>query len=115
MGRGTALQAAKMYPWLPADLGRLLKSERNVPYTFFPLGYLSLITFPVKHHWREKADLDLIEQSTKLLVDIANCFDYKEIFLPRPGCANGQLVWEEVAPILVPLLDDRFTVVDRRR
>lgn len=33
------------------------------------------------------------------------------LILPRPGCGNGRLRWEDVRKILEPILDDRFTVV----
>jgi len=70
----------------------------------------------VKHHWRERADLILIERSARELVDFVT--DLWErgpatICLVRPGCGNGGLDWKDVRPVLAPLLDDRFMVVER--
>jgi hypothetical protein len=32
------------------------------------------------------------------------------VLLPRPGCGNGHRTWDEVCPVIEPILDDRFTV-----
>lgn len=74
-------------------------------------------SFPVKHNWYEHADLKLIERSAKELVDtIDDIFLDPDdrpptIYLPRPGCGNGRLKWEDVKPVIEPYLDDRFVVV----
>lgn len=128
MGRGCALEAAQKWPALPEVLGEMIKAGGNHVYE---LGFATahdevrsirhawnVLSFPVKHHWREKADLDLIRRSANeldafltqqmLWDDIADDFT---VVLPRPGCGNGQLDWEDVRPILNPILDDRFTVI----
>ena len=58
MGRGLALQAKNKYPDFPRALGNFLKKKGNTVGFFTP----NLITFPVKHKWYEKADLELIEK-----------------------------------------------------
>lgn len=119
MGRGCALEAAKMYPQIPAILGDKLRFHggSNVPHILLgntPHG--TLVSFPVKHNWFEKADLDLIKRSALDLVDLINEMDFGAedhpvVVIPRPGCGNGQLKWEDVKPILEPILDDRFHVI----
>jgi hypothetical protein len=38
------------------------------------------------------------------------------IYLPRPGCGNGRLNWEDVKKILSPILkSDRFHIVTYSR
>lgn len=110
MGRGVAQQAARMFPWLPLMLGTQLRKTGNKLYLFEDItrGY-RLITFPVKHNWWEKADLDLIRTSTKELGSIKSL--WSGVYLPHVGCGNGQLDWADVQPILEEYLDDRFTVV----
>ena len=107
MGRGVARDAALRYPILPVLLGTLLTEHGN---HVFRLGSYRIITFPVKHHWREPADLDLIRQSAIELLTGTVTLE-PPIYMVRPGCGNGQLAWEDVRPVLAPLLDDRFVVV----
>ncbi|MDP9438790.1 MAG: hypothetical protein M3P49_08600 [Actinomycetota bacterium] len=67
--------------------------------------------FSWKHHWRERADPELIRRSAGQLVALADKFRYERVVLPRPGVGNGSLRWEEVRPLLADVLDDRFAVV----
>ena len=118
MGRGCALEAKNMWPDFARTLGGVIKAQGNHVHTFSTANLLGsgrlLITFPVKHHWREKADLELIKRSIEellLIVTIGHGKGCKTIALPRPGCGNGRLDWEtEVLPLLEDKLDDRFTV-----
>lgn len=111
MGRGVALQAANKDPELPRLLGALLRDRGNVPT---PIDSLAghLITLPVKHNWYEPADLDLIADSIRRLVKIVDDRLFKVVAMPRPGCGNGQRDWSEVKPLIEPLLDDRFVIVN---
>lgn len=116
MGRGCARQACERYPYLQLTLGKLLAQHGNhvqilVGANVDGTDGIPLVSFPVKHHWEERADLDLIRQSAYELVVVADLAKWETILLPRPGCGNGQRKWHEVRPILQPLLDDRFTVV----
>lgn len=67
MGRGVALQAKKRFPSLPVELGTRIKEAGN---TVHLLSEYQVITFPVKHHWRQSADLVLIEESAQELARI---------------------------------------------
>lgn len=67
MGRGIAKQAALKHPSLPEMLGGAIKEYGNKVF-WYPL--YNILTFPVKHNWWEKADIDLIEESCKQLVDV---------------------------------------------
>ena len=115
MGRGIALQAKQRYPEFPKAVGKYLREEGNHVGWFREFGKHGLITFPVKHHWSEIADMELIEQSAKDL-HLMVYKDYHppyEIYMVRPGCGNGGLRWSEVKP-LIDWLDDRFVVVENR-
>ena len=46
-------------------------------------------------------------------MDIIQFYDLKNVALPRPGCANGGLNWEDVKPHLERILDDRVTIVTK--
>jgi len=114
MGRGCARQAALRFGWLPRKLGAAISKHGNHVFHF---PEYRLITFPVKHVWWEPADLKLIERSAReLLGIIAEAKIGEPVYLPRPGCGNGKLKWEDVKKILSPILkSDQFHIVTYRR
>lgn len=112
MGRGVAAQALKRYPRLDLRLGRHLQAHGDHVGVLIEELTLVLVAFPVKYQWHEAADLDLIRQSAEELAALATIRGWRgPILLPRPGCGNGQRTWEEVRPIIAPILDDRFVAV----
>lgn len=113
MGRGCARQAADRFPGLALSFGALLKRRGNHVLLLDLLPDDSMLfSFPVKHHWREDADLELIARSARELVATAELHGFKSCIIPRPGCGNGRLSWErEVRPVLISLLDDRFKII----
>lgn len=123
MGRGVALQAKSRYPGVDESLGRKIKHHGNVVQIVTRKRALYhdrrgrrffIVAFPVKHSWWEKADIDLIKESAHQLVALATEQRWDTVVLPRPGCGNGQLDWDDVWPVLEDILDDRFTVVFER-
>ena len=111
MGRGCAKEAAGQFPRLPYLLGLCLKRSGNRVH-FFPDDVIGakfgLFTFPVKHHWNERADLDLIARSVE---EFGRQLLASSVYvMPRPGCGNGQLSWEAVRPLLVGLPDNVIVV-----
>lgn len=127
MGRGVAKQAADRWPWLPRELGFRLNNSGNHVYAWRPDEHLTgfyIVTFPVKHHWREMADTQLIGRSADELVLFARAHeDVRTVVMPRPGCGNGGLLWLDatvvisgtllvgVKGLVEDRLDDRFVVV----
>jgi hypothetical protein len=111
LGRGCAREAALKFPALPRELGAQLVSHGNRVYFFDHHGG-GLFTFPVKHQWMEHADLDLIRESTESFARqlLKSC----TYVMPRAGCGNGQLRWEDVRPILA-VLPDNVVVIDFAR
>lgn len=113
MGKGLAWDAKTRYRHLPMALGRHLQLHGNVPVEFPKEG---LITFPVKYNWFDEADLGLIELSCGLLrshMKHSNWARYN-IFMPRVGCGNGGLKWQDVKPIIEATFEDtgyRITLV----
>ncbi len=110
MGKGVALQAKIRYPELPIWLGKMVKFGGNQAYTSF---LYKIISFPTKHHWKDKSDLELIRKSCIKIKNMVNSFNIKDVVMPPPGCGNGGLSWDDVRPILVEYFDDRFTVLIR--
>lgn len=115
MGRGVALQASQRFDWLPTHLGDRVRDAGNHVHCFSPIR---LFSFPVKHHWRDQADPALIARSAKELVDFVTDLGGlkrapESVYLVRPGCGNGRLTWGDVKPLIAPILDDRFIVVNK--
>lgn len=112
MGRGCASEAKKHHPGIARALGRMLEQHGNHVFQLAQGGG-TLFSFPVKHNWFEKADCRLILRSAKELVAVLSNrgMETWSVVLPRPGCGNGQLKWEDVKPVLAPILDDRFHVI----
>lgn len=56
--------------------------------------------------------LSLILQSAQELVYLADRAGWTSVALPRPGCGRGERTWDEVRPLLDPILDARFIVMN---
>lgn len=101
MGRGVALQAKTRDPHLAYRIGAALQTIGNHVYW---MG--NICSFPVKHHWREKADLTLIERSANELSSLARSRSSYTFVMPRPGTGNGGLDWKDVKPLMERLPDN---------
>ncbi len=131
MGRGCAAQAKTRWPGIEHVLGSKITGldnhvhlltqfqpvclflpvdKVNFDYETVPLDY-HVVSFPVKHHWRDQADLDLIKRSAKELISLVDGLGWSKVVIPRPGCGAGRLTWKTVKTALKPLLDDRFYVI----
>lgn len=112
MGRGCALEATKQFPGIDEVLGRFLTAYGNHVHRLHENP--DIFSFPVKHNWNEVADLDLIKQSLHELWWRMKTDSYKSVYLPRPGCGNGQLSWSAVKPLVEEKFgnDDRLVIVD---
>lgn len=112
MGRGSAEFARDTF-----GVDRLLGEYLNkYGSRVFNLGLheykgitIRLISFPTKHHWRNKSDLKLIRTSSEQLVALANKLQLQKLYVPIPGCGKGQLRWDDVKKQLNGL-DERFVV-----
>lgn len=112
MGRGCAAQAKERYPGIEYKLGERIRQYGNRCFYMRYQLFDAILTFPVKHHWREKADIELIKKSCGEAMEMADRFGWHTVVLPRPGCGNGGLdYYEDVLPEIALLLDDRFRVI----
>lgn len=111
MGAGCAKEARDAIPGIASKLGASIVRHGNRVVRLTRVSGATLSSFPVKNHWRQIADPALIERSAHELVEIADKFGYENVVLPRPGCGNGRLKWEDVEPMLDYILDERFTAV----
>jgi hypothetical protein len=109
MGRGCAREARDKFPGFAKFLGDTIKQLGNKVHLF---GTPRLCSFPTKHVWWEKSDLGLIKKSARELANIAQAAPDNIFYLPRPGCGNGQLRWEDVRPVIASILPDNVVVVN---
>jgi hypothetical protein len=113
MGRGVAAQAKHRIPGIDSELGRFLGLLINGS----PLGTVQIApgvaTFVTKRHWYEKSTLILIETSARRLATTARFNLFRTFYLPRPGCGNGGLRWEDVRAVIAPILPDNVVIVSK--
>lgn len=109
MGAGIAKQVARKFPSMPRLLGKALDFAGNHVFAF---PEFRLLSFPVKHDWKENADIELIKRSCGELTTALDRFRIPVVYVVRPGCGLGGLKWEFVKPAIENLLDDRVVVVE---
>ena len=133
MGRGIAKQISDLYPEIPQLLGKLIKENGNIVQVITNIKGTDIISFPVKpiissdhsklvNHmigkitsnnipgWAVKADIDIIESSSKQLDSLINIKKYKYVCLPKPGCGAGELSWDEVRSKIKDILSENVVI-----
>ena len=137
MGMGCAKRAAEINKTVPLLLGKAIKLHGNrvnhiitekVALYSFPVKPITAICLPDKSNivgymkskvragesvmgWACKADIGQILKSAKEIVELANEHGWKKVVIPRPGCGAGELDWNQLAPQLEKILDDRFYLI----
>ena len=115
MGRGCAKEATERLPRIAKRLGASLNT---IGLQFFEPVNLGnewtdpIALFPVKYNWWEQADLELIKKSASQLRDRALAWPNCTYILPRPGCGNGRLTWDQVKPV-IDFLPDNVWVISK--
>lgn len=136
MGRGIAKQVADALPGFALELGTLINYDGNIVHHVRNHNDMALVTAPVKPacviydgtnvvahaayqfhigdvvpgFWA-KADPKRIVSTCHDLTILANIMEWQTILCPRFGCGAGELKWEDVKPLIEPILDDRFICV----
>jgi hypothetical protein len=100
MGRGLAYQAAKNIPELPRLYGKAIKAGKTID-GFYVFPKLGIVTLAVKRHWKEDADIKLIESQLELLQRSAEKLDYGTLLMPVIGTGFGRLYYEQVLPLIL--------------
>ena len=119
MGKGIALQAKQRFSGIEKILAKKIQEKGNIVSSLFYdiADQKWIISFPTKNDWRDKSDINLIENSAEQLKQHFDkyCSTHKNkpiVMLPRPGCSNGQLDWKDVKKVIEPILtDDRFILI----
>lgn len=119
MGAGVAKQAAERFPEIVKEYGRLCKKYRDGRLGIVLNSQHKLIFFPTKPldrekpwlSWKQKASMDLIEDSLDDLICLMMHDNIRPIAMPMVGCGNGGLDPKKVKSLLDRYLDGRFTVL----
>lgn len=120
MGKGIAKIFQEKWPWLPSVWGYTIKKtkQRKFPLVLVHASndewynFAYHVAFPTKTDWRKNSTLEIVENSAKQLEYLADSLGWERVLLPRPGCSNGGLNWEDVKP-KIEFLDDRFYILSR--
>lgn len=121
MGAGIAKQFRNRYPGIDAYFGetleklnpgiRLVNEPRLMIYFADDFKVMAMAT---KWHWKYPSKLKFVKSSLEELLNFVDNSDMKTIVMPRPGCGNGGLNWEEVKQVMMDLgYDNRFIVVHK--
>ena len=121
MSGGLALDVAYKCRAVAEDLGALIEENVHVTQIIGTYGEDTYISFPVKPikaytdeglvvpGWACKADLSIINESAKGLHSLGL---KGPVYVPRVGCGNGLLNWDDVAPVLRKhLKEDNYIVL----
>lgn len=108
--------AQKLYNAPLPNMMITIDKKDNICYKCLDAAYNNgthVVSFPTKSHFHDKGDLDLIIQSAKRIVWIANTYNLNSIIIPSPGTGCGQLSKETVYNELNKILDDRFYIITK--
>lgn len=107
MGAGIAKAVRDMFPGIDKQFGeRILNSGMRWHYGALLDLEADVNPFQVKHHYSDKADLELIRNSVLALKHHAETWPDVTFHLNFPGIGNGGLEREEVEPLLEILPDN---------
>ena len=115
MGKGIALQFKQRYPQNFLQYREACGKGRLTPGGLFVThddGCPWILNMATKNHWRYPSRLDWIRTGAwNLATFLAKHPEIHTVGMPKPGCANGGLSWEDVRPILVEALSQSNAVI----
>jgi O-acetyl-ADP-ribose deacetylase (regulator of RNase III) len=111
-GAGIALQFKKVFPdnykaYRKHCEDQLLKPGHLFVYIQHrgSLGDLTIVNFATKDNWRNDSSMEWIksglEELRKLIIDLQLC----SVSMPKLGCGNGGLDYNDVKPLIVEFAD----------
>lgn len=106
--------ANKLYKGTPLKKMHVVNNADNICYKAIDAKDnhgTHVLSFPTKHHFMDKGDLDLIIKSAKRAVVFADMYNLDNIIIPSPGTGCGKLNEDDVYKELDKILDNRFTII----
>ncbi|QQK88259.1 hypothetical protein [Providencia phage PSTRCR_127] len=108
MGAGVARSFRDKIKDIDLVFSYSLKQHGNVCRIFHKIGKVNIIAFPTKTLWQGHSDINLIRKSAKELNQLIIDNNLNTVLLPKPGCSNGGLIWNDVAKVLDEELHEHF-------
>ena len=103
MGKGIAYDFKKYYPKMFEEYKQLCDTNQlNIgDLQLYKTTNKWILNFPTKEHWRSPSKIEFIEKGLQKLVQDAHKLQINDIAMPKLGCGNGGLDWEnEVKPLV---------------
>ena len=114
MGAGIAKECRDRFNNIDLRLANLIKKNGSITQQLGTYSNGAVIAFPTKNHWRDTSSIELIRKSCHELNALIETRGFKKVLLPRPGCGNGGLNWNEVKAIIEPILSDKVYIVSKQ-
>mgnify|MGYP002712900148 CR=1 FL=1 len=108
MGAGIARAARDLNPEMFYWYNRLCRQGKfrlGDIYYFTQEDGRTFILLPTKVDWRNDATIEYIEKSLAALVETYKYHHVDSIHIPKLGCRNGGLNWEDVRPVMYKYLE----------
>lgn len=110
MGKGIALQAKELYPFIDieykiaCDTGAL---DIGTPfYLDTRRSKHNFLLVPTKRHWRNNSRIEDIKSCLEWLQVYYKSYGIKSIAFPPLGCGNGNLDWSVIKPLMISYLQN---------
>jgi O-acetyl-ADP-ribose deacetylase (regulator of RNase III) len=103
MGKGIAKEFKAIYPEMFAAYQDACERDdfRIGSLLLYRAEHKSVLNFPTKRHWKQRAQLLDIEAGLKTFVQQYEQLGIGSIAFPQLGCGNGELDWEsQVRPLM---------------
>jgi hypothetical protein len=111
MNKGIAEMAKNKWPELSKVWGKMIDRYGHHMFSHKTQCGTSILSFPIKNNLHGVPDINAIIDGCTKLMEIVNNNEVKEIYMPRVGCARGELSWCDIKEKVNSILDDRFIVI----
>ncbi|MBD3375030.1 hypothetical protein GF406_08355 [candidate division KSB1 bacterium] len=108
MGKGIAAEFKTQFPDMFKDYKERCENglvKPGIPYLYKRLLPPWIINFPTKDHWRSVSKMHDIKKGLSIIVEKYKEWGIQSLAVPPLGCGNGQLLWENVGPLIYQYLD----------
>lgn len=119
MGAGLAKTARNAFPGLfDAYRKMCLNGELTIDTVRLwtdPVSGRNIILFPTKIHWRASSKKEWIKANLPRMSELCQENGIDDVWVPKIGCGYGNLIWDEVRPMIVSALNKspvKFTIVE---